>query len=164
VLLCCASWWPKAQAVGQGGEAPPPPSNLRHVFAGSIEPPPPCKCECGGEIQCEKGQWAYCECREGKCSGKCISDKNKPLDLAADVVTVILQEKHDEKDLRTSPKKYSQIIDMLLQGKVAKGRYHIIYESRDVHFSFTEQVISKLIAARNELNGDRDSVPPSSGR
>src|SRR6266481_5782340 len=61
--------------------------------------PPPCKCKCGGETQCQNGQWAYCECIDGKCKGSCTTVKQEPLNIAADVISVLEEKDVTPRDL-----------------------------------------------------------------
>jgi hypothetical protein len=129
------------------------PSSLPLVSLNSEneDQPSPCKCICGGEIHCERGQWAWCECRNGKCIGACSSGKKEPLDLAADVVSVIVEDTVKATDVRNNPDRYSQILEALLKGKVSENKYRLAYRSREIGFSFTENSVSLLRKAREEL-------------
>ena len=92
---------------------------LSQSTSDDTDQPPPCICPCGGEIQCEKGQWAYCKCVNGKCKGSCSPGKKEPLDLAADVVSPIVEKPVTRIELQNEASRYFPILDELLKGKVS---------------------------------------------
>jgi hypothetical protein len=117
----------------------------------SEDQPPPCICKCGGKIQCEKGQWAFCECSDGKCEAKCSTEKHEPLELAADVTSAIVLKPVTVGDLkREAPCQYT-ISRQLLSGRLSDGRYFLFYEGRGMGFSFTTGAVNLLTRAVSQL-------------
>jgi len=117
--------------------------------------PAPCVCTCGGQIQCEKGQWSFCKCENGKCKGACSTGKKAPLPLAADVLSPIFEKSLSEADLRKEPQQYSPVLGELLRSKVSPGKY----KYRQIGFSFIPQIESQLNVAFNELEKLRVEIP-----
>lgn len=124
----------------------------------SVGKPPACVCKCGGETKCESGQWAFCECQNGKCHGVCTKEKSDPLALAADVTSVIelrpvtvdvLRERHDT---------YASLLQELLSGKVKGGQYVLSHGNRSIGFSFTDRAVDLLTQASRQL---RAPGPPA---
>jgi len=153
LLLCCIGTTILARTTAHAQLASRSPNSLALTRLTRVtqEAPRSCICPCGGEFQCDKGQWAYCICRDGKCTGTCSSGKNEPMDLAADVVSVIVDRTVKAPDLRKEPGTYSPILDELLNGKVSEGRYQLKYRDREMGFSFTQPAVSLLTKALAEL-------------
>jgi hypothetical protein len=153
LLLCCAGTTMLAGTTARAQLATRGPNSLTltPLTRGNQDAPGPCICPCGGEFQCDKGQWTYCVCRDGKCTGTCSSEKKEPMDLAADVVSVIVVRTLKATDLRKEPGTYSPILDELLNGKVAEGRYRLKYRDREMGFSFTKLAVSLLTKALADL-------------
>jgi len=121
--------------------------------------PPPCACKCGGKIQCDKGEWSFCECRRGKCDTTCRKGKNKPLELAADVTSVVVEKEITVTRLKEESNVYSPILSSLLRGKLLERTYHLKYKDRDIGFSFNPRGVALLTEAVNELQ----KIRPVSG-
>lgn len=125
---------------------------LQRRSSPEMEPPPPCDFPCGGELRCDKGQFGYCECPNGKCQGSCRSQKAEALDLAADVLSVVFEEGLNPSNLREMPQKYRPVLDDLLKNKASTGRYHLKYKDRRITFAFSEQSVVLLTDAARQLH------------
>jgi hypothetical protein len=140
--------------VGRGQELVLKPSSLAFVQVSTTdrEAPPPCVCKCGGKTQCERGQWAYCECRDGHCETKCTTEKHEPLELAADVVSVVEDRPVEAQAMKAEARTYAPVLHKLIfQANVSEGTYRLSYERREIGFSFTQFAVKLLRDALHQL-------------
>jgi hypothetical protein len=116
------------------------------------EAPPPCVCKCGGKTQCERGQWAYCECREGHCETKCTTEKHEPMQLAADVVSAVRKQPVEVNAMKNEARAYAPLLHKLIyDAKVSEGTYTLTYDRRQIGLSFTQVAVKLLTDALHQL-------------
>jgi hypothetical protein len=127
----------------------------------SDDAPPDCVCSCRGRISCDRGQWAYCECKSGTCYGKCYSQSPTPKAQASAVISQILNQKVQETYLDEHRLESGELLRKLLSGRTGEGQYSIKYESRTgigyssrtVGFAFSKSTVRQLESATRELEG-----------
>lgn len=120
--------------------------------AAAQERPTPCECRpCGGRFVCPRGTIGWCGCRGTGCDGGCLRKEADRHELAASVLSIIMDEEVTSSSLKEDPARFSRILRELLGEEYEGGTLRVRYKNRELGFVLTTPEVLKLQQIRIEL-------------